>query len=406
MRSRTLLLAALAASTLTGCTQTAVTLWTNVPEIVPAVELFNASQDEHVVEIVYQAQLGSALRLAETPPDLVVGTFIEDRRTARLFAPLDRFLRRELDRDEFYGELLASGAEDGRQHLLPVAFNLPLVYFTSEVPPVGESIVRTPAEIRAVGEAFNAQEDERWIRLAYSPIWNPSFLYEYLRLQGFVASEADDGAPEWSFEALVSGVAGAREWLEAHGGAEADLAFQEKYLYDPQVELVRRGRVAFGYEASDSYMSLSNARRDGLGFRWLGEERSIRVLERVVYAGIPAGARSTAGAERFLADLFALDRQITLVESSLRKRLDPFGVAGGFSSLWRMNEEHLGDYYPELRDRIPPAAWLDFPPPSPRHWGEIVTEVVEPWLIREVTGTPQARDLESSVRAWLLQQED
>ncbi|HKJ84616.1 MAG TPA: hypothetical protein VKA06_01000, partial [Spirochaetia bacterium] len=349
---------------------------------------------------------GSALRLAETPPDLVVGTYIEDRATAALFSPLDRLLRRELDRESFYANLLATGVSGGRQHLLPVSFNLPLIYFRSEVPAVETSIIMSDSEVRAAGESFNAQQDDQWTRLAYSPVWNPSFLYQYLRLEGFIARQSEAGTPEWPFEALVSGVTSAREWLESHGGAEADRAFATKYLYDPQLQMVRSGRVAFGYSASNEYLSLSDARRDGLRFRWFGEDRTVHALERIVYAGIPNGAGSQAGAEEFLVNLFSLDEQVALVEGSLRKRVDVFGVVGGFSSLWRMNEAHLGEYYPELRDAIPPARWIAFPPASPRHWGEIVDEVVEPWLVREVTRTPQSRDLEASVRAWLLQQED
>ena len=259
--------------------------------------------------------------------------------------------------------MLATGASDGQQYLLPVAFNLPLVYFRSEVPPVGTSVVMSVEEIRAAGDTFNAQQDERWTRLAYSPVWNPSFLYQYLRLEGFIVRQSEAGTPGWPFEALVSGVTSAREWLASHGGPEADNAFATKYLYDPQLQLVRSGRVAFGYSASNEYLSLSDARRDGLGFRWLGEDRTIHALERVVYAGIPNGARSQAGAEEFIVNLFSVDQQVALVESSLRKRVDVFGVVGGFSSLWRINEAHLAEYYPELRrgdsavalDRLPPG---------------------------------------------------
>ncbi|MFW6293251.1 MAG: hypothetical protein ACOC7V_13130, partial [Spirochaetota bacterium] len=361
MRLRLLSIPALMVFLLAGCSQTSVVLWTDVPDIIPAVERFNAAQDENVVEVHFEPELGTALRLAETPPDLVVGTYIEDRATAELFTPLDRLLRRNLDRESFYADLLATGVSGGRQHLLPVAFNLPLIYFRSEVPSVGTSIIMSDAEIRAAGETFNAQQDESWTQLAYSPVWNPSFLYQYLRLEGFIARQSADGAPEWPFEALVSGVNSAREWLESHGGAEADRAFATKYLYDPQLQLVRSGRVAFGYSASNEYLSLSDARRDGLGFRWFGEDRTIHALERVVYAGIPDGARSQAGAEEFLINLFSVENQVALVESSLRKRVDIFGVAGGFSSLWRINEAHLGAYYPELQDRIPPARWIAFP---------------------------------------------
>jgi hypothetical protein len=389
-----------------GCARTEVVLWTDVPELVPAVELFNASQEEHVVELVYEPELGSALRLAETPPDVVVGSYIEDRATAQLFQPVDRLLRRELRSESFYSDLLATGVRDGRHYLLPVAFNLPLVYFTSEVPAVGTPIVMAPEEMRRRGEQFNASEEDRWIRLAYSPIWSPEFLYQYLRLHGFTANEAEDGDPDWSFEALVSGISAAQDWIDLHGGLESDLAFQEKYLYDPQIQLVRQGRVAYGYDTSAHFLGLSDRRREELDFRWLGTAESIRVLEGVVYAGIPEGARARRGAERFLVGLLSLDEQIELIESSRRKRVDAFGVVGGLSSLWRLNEEHLAAFYPELEGKIPPADWLTFPPASPRHWGELIAEVVQPWLIREVMGTPQSRDLEQSVQAWLLQQED
>lgn len=396
----------LAGLALTGCSPVAVVLWTDVPELVPAVELFNASQDEHVVELVYEPEIGTALRLANPPPDLVVGRYIEDASTAAMLEPLDRLVRRELDASEFYPDLLEAGMYGGRHHLLPVAFNLPLVYFTSRVPRIGMPLVIEPEEMRARAETFNELEEERWVRLAYSPVWNPEFLYEFLRVRGFEATEGAGGLPEWSFEQVVAGVTAAREWIDLNGGVEADAAFQEKYLYDPPLQLVRRGRVAYGYGRSDVYLSLSDARRAGTDFRWLGRDSSIEVLEDVVFVGIPQGARSRTGAEAFLIDLFSAGRQVEIVESSLRKRVDVFGIAGGFSSLWRVNEIHLPEYFPELRGKIPPAGWLRFPASSPRHWGELIDAVVEPWLVREVTGIPQSRDLEASVRAWLLQQED
>ena len=389
-----------------GCSPTAVVLWTNAPDLVPAVELYNASQSDHIVELVYRADLDSALRLAETPPDLVVGTSIADQATTRLLQPLDRLMRRELDAESFYADLLATGARNGRQYLLPVSFNLPIIYFSGSLPEIDRSIIISPHELQERSEAFNAAEDNEWVRLAYSPIWNPTFLYQYLRTMGFQGHEAENGAPAWQADALVDGIAAAQAWIDGHGGREADRTFQQKYLYDPQIELVRRGRVAYGYDASDRFLARSDARREGLGFRWLGTDGAIHVLEEVVYAGIPTGAGSRRGAERFLTSLLTEEQQAVVMESVLRKRVNSFGFAGGFSSLWRVTERHLPVHYPELAGRIPPAAWLRFAPASPRHWDSIVREVVEPWLMREVTGTIQARDLESSVRAWLMQQED
>jgi hypothetical protein len=391
---------------LSGCSPTAVVLWTNVPDLVPAVELYNASQSEHVVELVFRADLGSALRLAETPPDLIVGTSIEDGGTARLLQPLDRLMRRELDSEWFYAELLAAGSRNGRQHLLPISFNLPVIYFSGRLPEIGASIIITPEEMRTGGEAFNAAEGEAWVRLAYSPIWNPSFLYQYVRTIGFQSHEAENGGPAWRHDLVEAGIAAAEAWIDEQGGWEADRAFQQKYLYDPQIELVRRGRVAFGYDTSDRFFSRSDVRREGLSFRWLGTEGTIHALEEVVYAGIPVGAKSRRGAERFLVSLLTEQQQSLVMESVLKKRVNSFGFVGGFSSLWRVTERQLPVHYPELAGRIPPSRWLRFAPASPRHWDSIVREVVEPWLMREVGGAAQARDLESSVRAWLMQQED
>ncbi len=400
------LIATAAILVLAGCSPTAVVLWTNVPDLVPAVELYNASQDDHVVELVYHTELASALRLAETRPDLVIGTSISDRATAGMMQPLDRLMRRELEEDAFYADLLASGVRNGRQHLLPVSFNLPLVYFAGGPVDAGTPIIIGPQEIRARGDEFNEARNGSWMRVAYSPIWNPAFLYQYLRTHGFVAREAQNGAPVWPIEALLGGISGAREWMSDHGGLEADRAFQERYLYDPQIELVRRGRVAYGYHTSDRFLLLSDVRRAGLRYRWFGTTDEIRVLERIVYAGIPAGAASRRGAERFLADLFNVERQVEIMESTLRKRASVFGIVGGFSSLWRVTERHMPVLYPQLEGMIPPAGWLRFPPAQPRHWMNLVPQVVEPWLMREVAQAAQTRDLESSVRTWLMQQED
>jgi hypothetical protein len=187
---------------------------------------------------------------------------------------------------------------------------------------------------------------------------------------------------------------------------DIDDAFSRRYLYDPPMRLVRSGRVKYGYTTSDAYFQRTDDARHDLSFRWFGDEGRILVLEPVAYAGIPIRAANRRGAEEFLVWLFDPDLQSELLKDNRRKRVDTFGIAGGFSSLWRVTERAIPDAYPELMARIPPASWLEFPPPSPRHWLQVVKSVVQLWLIREIAGQPQSRDLESSVSAWLLQQEE
>jgi hypothetical protein len=391
---------------LSSCSQVAVVLWTDMAEIAPAVEAFNAAQDQRVVEIEVVSDVSTQLRLAPRRPDLVISSYLEDSLTAEFFQPLDGLLRREMGREIFYADLLESGRRNGRQLLLPISFNLPLLYYVEPVRPVGEARIIDQETVEARSESFNNGTGEGWTNLAFSPVWNHEFLYQYLRAQGFAVSEAEDGVPAWDPSVVDTVLDRVDDWVtEANGSRALDTEFRERYLYAPQLQLVRSGRIGYGYATSDQFFSLEDAQRSGLGFRWYGESGKISVLENVVFAAVPQEARNVAGAQEFLTFLLSEERQAQILEESLKKQIDAFGIVGGMSSLWRGTEQKVPDYYRELQGMIPARLDLRFPEPSPRHWGSLVDEVIEPWLVREATDTPQSRDLETAVRAWLLQQE-
>ncbi|MBU8912773.1 MAG: hypothetical protein KOO61_02035 [Spirochaetales bacterium] len=395
------------AGTLIGCGSATVVLWTDRSEVAPVVELFNAEQDRYVVELRYETDVSRALRMSEESADVVIAGSIEDASTARLFRPVDRLLGRAIDPDEFYEPLLANGSRSGKQFLLPLSFNLPLIYFSEwDVGTAGE-ISLSPEQMRAAGIEFNAIDEERADRIAFSPLWDGSFLYELIRFEGLVVEENASGEPEWPLDALLGGMNVAIAWVsDDNGGVAIDNVFREQYLYDPIIRLVQQGRILFGYDSSDSFFRRSDQARSGLQFRWLGSDHDIPVLESIVYAGIPVRATNRSGAEAFIAWLFDVDLQTELLANNRRKRIDTFGMVGGFSSLWRITERTIPDQYPDLRSSIPPGDWMRFPPPSPRHWAAAVETVVLPWLLREAAGQAQSRDLASSVSAWLLQQEE
>jgi hypothetical protein len=327
--------------------------------------------------------------------------------TARLFQPLDRLMNSTIDPDEFYAPLLSNGARSGKQRLLPLSFNLPLIYFSQADVGSQEGISLGIGEMRAAGIEFNELEESRAERIAFSPLWDGSFLYEMIRAGGLSVEEGESGEPVWSLDHLLGGVNEAIAWVvEDNGGEAIDAAFQEQYLYDPVIRLVQKRRILFGYDTSDSYFDRSDEARSELKFRWFGSEGNIQVLESIVYAGIPERAANREGAQALLAWLFDADLQTELLENNRRKRIDTFGIVGGFSSLWRVTERAIPEQYPDLRSIVPPAGRLSFPGPSPRHWKAVTATVVKPWLLREAAGQPQSRDLITSVSAWLLQQEE
>lgn len=401
-----LLIAAVTVAIATGCSPTPLLVWTNIPEAAPIVEQYNLVSDKPTL-LHYEEDLARALRLSDTPPDLVIGSGIEDESSARLFVPIGHMLDRKLDRDAFYEPLLDNGVRGDRQLLLPVSFNLPLVYFASDSPVAGGRPLLTLEEMEAQTEAFAVWSGERPHNLSYSPRWEGPFAYQFTRASGVSFEEDESGSPTWDSQRLASAIEAAQEWIEAQSGdAATDVAFENRYLYAPQMQLVREGRVGFGYDESNAFFVTSDRRTAGLDFKWLTDGEHIRVLESVVYAGIPAGARSRRGSERFLEWFFQVNHQVSVIEDAVQKQAGQFGIAGGFSALWRVNERFLPELYPRLSGKIPAADYLEFPGPAPRHWAELIENVVEPWLIRELSGREQSRDLESSVRAWLLQQEE
>jgi ABC-type glycerol-3-phosphate transport system substrate-binding protein len=390
-----------------ACSPPAVQLWTDVSELAPVVETYNASQNERVVELVFEPNIQTELRLAAQPPDIVISSFIEDARSSSLFQPLDGMLNRRLNRAAFYVDLLASGRRNNRQLFLPVAFHLPLIYYAQPIARSGTSPIITSEEMIARAETFNRGTGSRWTHVAYSPLWNPEFLYHFVRAKGVDFVEAETGQPTWDDESLDVALETAGEWIvESNGSLALDREFVDRYLYAPELQLVRQGRIAYGFSTSESFFSISDARRSGLQFRWLGEDGTIPVLENVLYAGVPQGAGNVPGAHDFLTFLFNNENQILLLEDALGKEIDTFGLAGGFSSLWEITERHMDRFYPELSGRIPSDEMLAFPPPSPRHWGSLKQEVVIPRLRAEVNERRRSRSLRDQIDAWLLQQEE
>jgi hypothetical protein len=84
--------------------------------------------------------------------------------------------------------------------------------------------------------------------------------------------------------------------------------------------------------------------------------------------------------------MFQPQTQARLLEINQEKRLDTFGIAGGFSSLRNVNEREFPRVYRRLLGRIPPEQMLAFSKALPVDWGEQKKQIVVPWLVSYVTG--------------------
>lgn len=395
---------------LSGCAARAdeIVVWTDRVELVTHSELFNVEDRGFYAVVQYVPSPAEALAQRAERPDVIVADYLGSAETMEDFLVLDRRFRRfEPASEDVYPGLLEHGRLRGRLRLYPISFDLPAVLSLARTAETLPDFMLDIDELRERGGGFNETESGRLTRLGYSPRWSEEFLYTMVRLLGARFSEGPEGLPEWDSLSLADALEETRAWIDdTNQGREAELMFEQQYLYDPMPQLVRRERILFSYTRASDYFSMTETRRRQFEIRWLSREGRIPVLESMVFAGVLAESRNKHAALEFVEWLASAETHRRILENSRRRRLETFGVLGGFSAHRRVNEWFLPELYPSLLGKVPPAQALSFPGALPESWDLLKSQVVEPWLSRAVDREPGLRSLETLVESWMLQKGD
>ena len=387
-----------------GCRTQAVRLWTNHPEVVIFGEVYNADQDRYRMELTHISDLDEALLVNEERPDVIIGDYLGNRANWQYFRAVDSLLRGgQIEEEWFYPDLLALGRNNRRQLLLPVAFNLPAIQFLSNRAAAEFDFGVSLDEIRRGAGQFNREQGGRYSHVGFSPRWNPSLLYVGALLFGAEFAENRTGRLEWNAPAVERAVTYFTDWIETeNGGIAREDAFNRRYIYDPDYQLLQRERILYAYTSSEDYFLESASRRRNLDFRWLANDTLVPVLDDILFAAKSSEGGNSRGANDFLRWFFQPRTQQKLLGAMVSKRSRSFGIGGGFSALEPVNEQYLPAIYPQLLGRIPPATRLQFPPQTPQHWDRLRAEVIEPWLVERLADDT-IEPLEERVRVWRLQ---
>lgn len=381
-------------------------LWTNQPEFTTYTELFNAAQDRYKVQIVYKSLPAQSVAGAREQPDLVVGERISAAAAISRFGALDQIMGKgQIDPAAFYRELLSSGRHGGRQFLLPVSFDLPMILFHGQGARPGAPIAITLQEMKQKSLDFGKGSTESFPRSGFSPFWNPDFLVRVAEISGADFHQTPQGELAWDEQKLQSAIQTMREWVkEEDGGSSAEASFREKYLYDPINKLLDSGRILYYYMPAAKFFGLPPAMRSAIDFRWLADGNA-RILapESVLYVGVPARAPDKGAAYAFLKWFFRPENQARILEASKYEHLKSFGIGNGFSALRATDERDFPQYYPELLGKIPGPDLLAFPQSLPIDWGDLETNVIVPWLQHEISVSTQDQSLDARLKAWRLQ---
>jgi ABC-type glycerol-3-phosphate transport system substrate-binding protein len=395
---------------LCGCgaaSDSIVTLFTNRPEIVAYSETFNSAQNAYRLEIQYQENTPAALSARRGEADLIIMENLAGRTSARGFRSLDGIFGKDgLDQKSFYSALLAVGRYEKRQTLIPVSFNLPILMFDAWASG-SESLqfMINLDDLPELASQKNRKTGAGYTSMGFAPRWNPDFLVQTALMRGAAFLEGSNAILSWNDSSLRQTIAYLRNWADTYnGGPGAEIAYSEKYLYDPPYRQVSLGRVKYAFMTIADFFLLPENRRMSLDFRWLAHEKKIFAHERILFAGIPVGSKNPDGAEAFLKWLFSADTQRSLLELSRRKTPQVFGIASGFSSLRQINEEEFPRLYPHLAGHIPPGDILVFPHPLPYTWNRMKPQVLIPWMLRQLAADPSTENLDTQLHGWLQQQ--
>ncbi len=380
-----------------------VILWTNRPAIAAYVEEFNAVHNQTKVEIEYRKDPGRSLKTAASPPDLVVDEYLNSASTVALFAELDSLFKKgSIDKTSFYGNLLKQGVVEGKQVLLPVSFDLPLIFFKKgSSSPFIVPFFMNIDNLRKASAAANKKSKKSFAVEGFSPLWNTEMLFQIAKLYN-VDFRQTHSFITWNNDNLNKSIAFIQDWIRTvNGGLIQEKEFREKYLYDPKPNLVEGGRISFSYARLTSFFALPPEKRKNLDYRWLSINNEVHALQTVLYAGIPKGARSKRDAEIFLSWFFKRKTQKEFLEATIHKRIRIFGVGQGFSSLREINNNELPKLHPSLMGHIPPETAIIFPPPVPENWATVKEHIIEPWLYSQVNeDNPPPDTLKDTMIKW------
>lgn len=381
-------------------------LWTDRTEFAFYAEYFNAAQDKYKVEVRYFDSPAQKLSEGAEPPDIAAASWLRSAAVKTHFRRLDSLLSKKggLDRSAFYAQLLALGAIDNRQYLLPVNYNIPAIVFTRESGANHSSPFTIGFdEIKERGKAFNVTARDTFSRIGFSPLSNIEFLFLAATLFGANFHEAAPIA--WDPLALDQAVTWIQQWItETNTSIQMEDDFASRFFFEPPENLVNSGHVMYIHMNSSRFFTLPEERRANLDFRWIVANEMIPLAETSVYYGIHRKTKAVKAAEAFTRWFFSAETQRMLLDEKKRMQLNhtSFGIAGGFSAMRTVTEQVFPQFYPGLLGRVPPDNFLAPANILPQNWPAIKEWVILPYLQDRVRLSEQdeTRSLERRLIDW------
>ena len=381
-------------------------VWTDMPELVIAAQLFNRTETRYVIDVEYHEHPALDLINAAKSrpfPSLVVARFLQDPIAMRTFSAIDDiFSRYYLDPNDIYPGLLAAGREGGQQRLIPLSFDpYLLVEKKSESANSGMSTIRLD---ELAGYAAKVERDARGalVSLGFSPWWDQGFVTSLLLAHGAAFSSNPGWKPgsvpkiedirawplRWDDPGLQRGLDALME-LSRSLPQQAELkAFDFSQGGQPGYQRVLAGSARLWPMKASDFFKLPQLVRSQLAYRYPTVNEHLVLSADSRFLGIPRNAPGRDAALFFARWLLSLEHQKQIWNLMQEQRLisSHFGPFDGFGSLMQVNEALIPEFFPSyVQNRISAAVksqgkYPAVPYPLPFFWEDFSRDCLESWI--------------------------
>ncbi|MDC7221052.1 MAG: hypothetical protein PQJ59_14040 [Spirochaetales bacterium] len=366
-----------------------LTVLTDQKDMVLIAEYYNKIQDHSRLNLVYDDYI-SPEDITLYSPDLVVGKDLNNRQFQELFIEIEK-------PEGIYPVLWGENDEDSAS-LLPLAFDMPIIVYKADKKNL--PIIMDDQSLKAQGTNGNRLDEGDFIHMGFSPLWNPDFLYWYLRGKGVTFHSQEDFG--YDQDKLSLAIQTIREWVETENqGFDKEKAFTQKYRYIPDYQLLKQGVIDYSAMTFTQYSRLPGKETGEMTFSWYGDGEHINPVN-CLYGGIPKESNQNKRTVDFLYWILSVENQKELIK--YKGIVSPgFSLFDRFSTLEEINRLHLPMVFSDkLGIRLFLEEQLGAPMEEPINWSAVKKDAIYPWL-EETLWENNTLPLSSFYKEWQLQ---
>jgi len=378
-----------------------VLVWTDIPEIVIAAQIFNRESARDSIDVEFKAEAASELKLTSSPPSLVIAKYLLSKPLQRKFESLDAlFSKFYIDPNDMYSALLAAGRSGAEQLLIPLSFDcMVLLEKKSEGASSGITIIDSEI-LRSNSKKFIVRENGNLTKMGFSPRWDMEFS------ESWILAGSSDFLPNpkwkppfspkpddpnswpllWNKEQLQQSVQSLMD-LSSDVRSDEENAFSFYYFNSPGYQLVLDERVLYWPMRASEFYRLPYSIKKQLQFRFPEVRQRILITPDTRYLGMPKGAKNKKAALEFARWLLVPENQEKIWKEMESQRLIPehVGPFGGFSTLIQINNVVFPKYFPEYAQNPIIPSTVPTPKPLADYWDAFSKDFLRLWIDRALS---------------------